>query len=179
MGAGYLDVAAAVAAIQAMPAAPAPAGPSSGGNQPEGGKPPNSPGSGAGGGKGTGGGQGSGCVDSVRPSAGLRGARLVRGIGRIGLTGQASDRGCGGAARSVRVAVGRGVGGGRCRFVVRSAALGPTRRCRRRIYLPARGVAPWHLALRGLPPGRYLVWARATDRAGNLGRLGGPQIALR
>ena len=86
VGAGYLDVAAAVAEVQAMPVPP-------------------------GGGPGPGGGAAPppGCVDRLRPRARLRAARL-RGRGRrIRISGAASDRGCGaagtGAVRRVRLAV--------------------------------------------------------------------------
>ena len=154
VGAGYLDVAAAVAEVRAMtpPGVPGGAGPA---------------------------GQASVCVDRFRPRARLGKARLRRKGLALRISGAASDRGCGaagaGAVRGVRLAVGRGEGRGRCRFANRAGDLGEIRSCHRRQYLAARGAAAWRLAFEGLPPGRYLVWARATDAAGNTGALEGPR----
>lgn len=159
VGAGYLDVAAAVAKVQAIPV-PAGAGSQAGAGDVAGGPPGR-------------------CVDRLRPRARLAKAR-VKGRGhRRRITGVASDRGCGvkgaGSTAGVRLAVGHGEGNGRCRFVTRRGRLRAMRSCRRRQYLPARGSAAWRLALRRLPAGHYLVWARATDAAGNTGTLEGPR----
>ena len=94
VGAGYLDVRAAVAAVQAMPVPAA----SNGGSGPAG--------------------QAAvpACVDRIRPRARLGKARLRRNGLALRISGAASDRGCGaigaGAVRRVRLAVGRGEGGG-------------------------------------------------------------------
>ena len=158
VGAGYLDVPAAVAAVRSMPTA-----------------------SGSGGGPSASAAQDPGCVDRTAPRANLRIARL-RVVGRrLGVAGRATDSGCGpegaGAVERVRLAMARGLGRGRCRFAGPRGRLGDARRCARRRYLRARGDAGWRLAVRGLAPGRYLIWARATDRAGNVGALEGPRRA--
>ena len=156
VGAGYLDVAAAVDAVQAMPVPDAP-GPA-----------PGSPAE-----------PGQVCADRLAPRARLGRARIRSTRRRLVLTGTATDRGCGtvgsGAIRGVRVAVARGVGRGQCRFAGRRGRLGSRRSCRRRRYLSARGTAAWSMALPNLPPGRYLAWARATDGVGNIGPLEGPR----
>lgn len=199
VGAGYLDVAGAVDAVLAMdpPAetgGDGSEGPGSGSGGGSGSSNPaddgsSSAGSGGGSGDGPGGGSsGSGgggtgddagprCVDLHRPAVRLRRARVRSRRGRLTIAGNAVDRGCGpagsGRVRRVLVAVARGRGRGRCRFASRGARLGHTRRCRPPKYMRARGRASWRVTLKGLPRGRYLVWARAVDAAGNRGRREG------
>jgi hypothetical protein len=45
------------------------------------------------------------------------------------------------------------------------------RSCLRTSYLPARGTTHWHFDFAtSFPPGRYKVWARGIDQAGNVER---------
>lgn len=119
------------------------------------------------------------CADRLVPRAGLKRARIRGTRRRLVLTGTAADRGCGpagsGAIRGVRVAIARGTGRGQCRFAGPRGRFRGLRGCRRRQYLPTRGGAAWRLVVEGLPPGRYLVWARASDDEGNIGALEGPR----
>lgn len=86
-------------------------------------------------------------------------------------------RGVSGPDRSdvagVEVALAKRVGT-QCRFRTRSGGLSAARSCTRRSYLKARSVGEnWTLGLgRGLTPGLWRVWSRATDGAGNLETLG-------
>ncbi|WP_217921680.1 DUF4430 domain-containing protein [Miltoncostaea oceani] len=88
-------------------------------------------------------------------------ARSVRGI-----------RGVAGPDRSdvasVQVALARRVGT-QCRFRTRSGGLTAPRACARPVYVTARSVGGnWLLPTgRGLAPGSWRVWSRATDGAGN------------
>ena len=158
VGAGYLDVSAAVAAVRAMPrppgSGPGGPGPAATGAQGSGGPPP--------------------CRDDQAPLARMRRSGASQRRGRVRLAGTAADAACGGAPGTVRrvsLAVARGIGGGRCRFVGSSGRLGSPRSCRRRRYLHAVGTSSWRLTLRRRPPaGSYMVWARATDAAGNTSR---------
>ncbi len=86
-------------------------------------------------------------------------------------------RGTAGPDRSdvahVEVALARRVGT-LCRFRSRSGGLSKPRSCTRRAYLPARAAGgSWALGLgRGLAPGIWRVWSRATDGAGNVEDVG-------
>ena len=86
-------------------------------------------------------------------------------------------RGTAGPDRSdvarVEVALARRVGT-LCRFRSRSGGLSAPRACRQRSYLPARSAGgSWALGLgRGLAPGLWRVWSRATDGAGNVEGVG-------
>lgn len=74
---------------------------------------------------------------------------------------------------SVEVALALRVGT-QCRFRTRSGSLTPPRGCTQRAYLRARSAGgDWALPLRkGLAPGLWRVWSRATDGAGNLESVG-------
>jgi hypothetical protein len=86
-------------------------------------------------------------------------------------------RGVAGPDRSdvatVEVALARRVGT-QCRFRARSGGLSRPRSCAQRAYVKARSVGGnWTLGLgRGLAPGVWRVWSRATDGAGNLEGVG-------
>ena len=143
VGAGYLDVDGAIAAVQAI------ARPASG----NAGQPGRAP-----------------CRDVVSPRSGLRYAGLKQRGRRLSVSGRAAERGCAGL-RSVRVAVARRAGK-RCRFANAAGRLGRVRACGfPRRYLRTRGGARWSLAM-SLKPGRYLIWARAADAKGNASRPG-------
>ena len=86
-------------------------------------------------------------------------------------------RGVAGPDRSdvagVDVALARRVGT-QCRFRTRSGGLSKARPCAQRTYVTARSAGgSWTLAVgRGLAPGLWRVWSRATDGAGNLEGVG-------
>jgi hypothetical protein len=90
-------------------------------------------------------------------------------------------RGVAGPDRSdvarVDVALARRVGT-QCRFRARSGGLTTPRSCSRRLYVRARSAGGnWSLGLRrGLAPGLWRVWVRATDGAGNRETVGLPRI---
>ena len=172
VGAGYLDVAAAVDAVQSMPQPEEPTETPDTPVTPAATETPVTPATPA-----------AACADRLAPRAGLRRARIRRTHRRVVFAGRATDRGCGpagaGAMRGVRVAIARGTGRGQCRFAGRRGRLGAVRSCRRRRYLPAKGAVSWRLVVKGLPRGRYLAWARATDRNGNIGALEGPRRVLK
>lgn len=86
-------------------------------------------------------------------------------------------RGVAGPDRSdvatVEVALARRVGT-QCRFRARSGGLSRPRSCAERAYVKARSVGGnWALGLgKGLAPGVWRVWSRATDGAGNVEGIG-------
>lgn len=92
---------------------------------------------------------------------------------RLRVSGSASETQCAHASavarrrqrvRTVFVSVFRGVGHGRCRYVLSSGQLSRSRSCRRPIGLKAHGTAHWHLSLRlRVPRGSYLVRVNAVD----------------
>jgi hypothetical protein len=89
----------------------------------------------------------------------------------VAVSGRVTDAACGaaGRVRSVRVAVARQVGR-RCAFLRRGGRLGAPRRCRvaGAPLLRPRGTASFRMARKArLPRGRYRVWVRAADAAGN------------
>jgi hypothetical protein len=105
------------------------------------------------------------CLDRVAPTISV--SRPV-GRGALTLRGRASERGCeGGRVTRVEVAVAR-VSGKRCRFLSRTGKAGPATSCARRRYLRARGTSRWSLQIAKPARGRYRLWARAIDRAGNV-----------
>jgi len=162
--------------------APAPGGtPDNGGGGAAGGGTPGSgaaAGAGTGAGGATGGGgapaKGSGpapagCTDTARPATRFTNARLTRR--GIALRGTSSDAGCSGLRR-VQVAIGRTVGRKRCRFVQTDGKLSTARPCSRPVYLTAVGTSTWSFQRRiKLARRSHLVFARATDRAGNRERF--------
>ena len=79
---------------------------------------------------------------------------------------------------SVQVALARRVGT-QCRFRTRSGSFTATRGCAARTWVTTRSVGGnWSLALgrKGLAPGLWRVWSRATDGAGNVEGIGLPRI---
>jgi hypothetical protein len=119
-------------------------------------------------------GRGSGCIDRAAPrSRLLRSGRSATRRGIV-LRGRTSDRGCWASAKGkvarVSVALARR-SGGRCRFARSGGTFGAPTSCTHRSYLAARGTANWRFRLvHRLRPGRYVVWARAVDGAGNASR---------
>ena len=111
-------------------------------------------------------------ADTVAPGSRISFPRL----GRVARSVRAV-RGTAGPDRSdvarVEVALARRVGT-QCRFRARSGGLSEPRPCTRRTYLPARSAGgEWSLGLgRGLAPGLWRVWSRATDGAGNVEGVG-------
>ena len=106
------------------------------------------------------------CSDGASPLS--RFLRRKSRVGRAGfrLRGRARDRGCGGTKR-VQVSVARRVGG-RCAFLRRGGRFTKPRRCRRAVYLTARGKRNWRLRKRvSLPAGTYVIRVRSVDTAGN------------
>ena len=83
------------------------------------------------------------CADSDAPASGLIRHRRLR-AGRLRLTGWARDAGCGGQVARVEVAFGS-----------------------RRTWRIASGTTRWRLDVRVRRAGRYRVWTRAVDAAGN------------
>ena len=103
-----------------------------------------------------------GCRDRVPPRS-----RVSR-AGRT-LRGRSSDRGCAGLLR-VRVSIARKTGR-RCRFADARGRLARPRSCHRTSYVAASGARRWRVRLpRRLPRGRYQVWVRGIDAAGNVER---------
>ncbi len=79
----------------------------------------------------------------------------------------------------VAVSVSRVVGKG-CRFLRQNGSFGPKVSCKRTSYLPARGTTTWSYVRRQrLPAGRYKVWTRAVDAAGNIERKASKRNFLR
>ena len=84
----------------------------------------------------------------------------------ITLRGTAADAS---GIRRVRVSVARHVGR-LCRFLRADHTFGRARSCTQMSYVDARGTSRWSLKLPKLPSGRYTVWTRAIDVAGNVER---------
>jgi hypothetical protein len=106
------------------------------------------------------------CRDVEAPATAFSRVRARRT--RIQLSGSGRDTGCGGALRTVRVAVARGVGRHRCRFIRGDGTFGPPIACRNGRSLVSVGLDRWRLSIKGrFPRGRYIAWSRATDRAAN------------
>ena len=101
----------------------------------------------------------------VFPRLGGR-APAVRGIRRVPRPDR-SD------VAAVEVALARRVGT-QCRYRTASGSLTAARSCTARLYLRAKtSGGDWSLPLRrGLAPGAWRIWVRATDGAGNVGSVG-------
>jgi hypothetical protein len=106
-------------------------------------------------------------ADTVPPSARITSPRLFtidRHVTRIGGV-VAPDRS---DIASVQFALAKRVGT-LCRFRQTDGSYGPASACSARVWLPARGGAFWTANLHApLTVGRYRVFARATDGAGNV-----------
>ncbi len=110
--------------------------------------------------------------DTVAPGSRVTFPRLGgRAAAVRGITGVAGpDRS---DVAAVEVALARRVGT-QCRFRTKSGSLTAPRSCTARLYLKAKSSGGnWTLPLRkGLAPGTWRVWVRATDGAGNVGKVG-------
>jgi hypothetical protein len=84
----------------------------------------------------------------------------------ITLHGTAKDAG---SIRRVRVSVARHVGK-LCLFLRADRKFSKARNCDKTSYLNAKGKSSWSLKLPLLAPGRYTVWSRGIDAAGNVER---------
>ena len=110
----------------------------------------------------------SSCTDRSAPNSRFAKVKLTRK--GIRLSGRATDKGCGRVA-NVAVAVAK-VSGKKCRFVSSLRKLVKARSCRKPVFLKAKGTSKWSYALKTkLGKGRYVVFTRATDTAGNRSRL--------
>jgi predicted outer membrane repeat protein len=92
----------------------------------------------------------------------------------ITLRGSAADAG---SVRRVRVSVARHVGL-LCRFLRPDHTFAKARSCDKTSYLSAHGRSSWSLTLPSLPHGRYTIWTRGIDAAGNVERKGRGQNLL-
>jgi hypothetical protein len=84
----------------------------------------------------------------------------------ITLHGTAKDAG---SVRRVRVSVARHVGR-QCRFLKTNGTFSKARSCLKNTYLDAKGTTKWSLKLPSLAVGRYTIWSRGIDAAGNIER---------
>jgi hypothetical protein len=137
----------------------------------------------AGGGQAGGGGGGSAntsaCPDRVPPVSRARRRDLHANRRGVRLKGRSHDPGCtssntiSGAGHVERVDVSiakvRGKGAGvNCRFLQKNGKLTQSRRCRRPVLLPAKGLTRWSFKLSAkLPRGHYRAVVRGVDRARN------------
>src|SRR4051794_27310117 len=111
------------------------------------------------------------CSDRIAPVSRVTSSSVRRRV--VTLRGRSSDRGCGrggaGKVRRVRVAVGRRYANQKCRFLKPNNRFGPLVSCLRTTYLSTKGTTRWSIRLRRrLPRGRYVVWVRGVDAAGNV-----------
>jgi hypothetical protein len=86
----------------------------------------------------------------------------------ITLRGTAADAG---GIRRVRVSVARHVGK-LCRFLRADRTFSKARGCDETSYVDAKGTLSWRLKLPKLERGRYTIWSRGIDAAGNVERKG-------
>jgi Bacterial Ig-like domain (group 3) len=102
--------------------------------------------------------------DRTPPTTTIR--RLVTIRQPITLHGTAKDAG---PIRRVRVSVARHAGK-LCQFLQANHRFSKARSCDKTSYLDAKGASSWSLKLPPLPAGRYTVWSRGIDAAGNVER---------
>jgi hypothetical protein len=106
------------------------------------------------------------------------------GDGRGGFGGGSYDSSCNaldrrGKVARVMVAVQR-LGSSGCRNLHGTGHLSVTRDCGQRHWIHAHGTRHWHYSInRHLPRGRYAVYHRAYDKAGNRSRMHRRQVAIR
>jgi hypothetical protein len=95
----------------------------------------------------------------------------IRRIGKVKqpliLHGTATDAG---SVRRVRVSVARHVADKLCRFLRADGKFSKARDCDKTSYFDAQGTSSWSLKLPSLPYGRYTIWTRGIDAAGNVER---------
>jgi hypothetical protein len=117
---------------------------------------------------------GASCL-ALAPATRL-GSASVRG-GRVTVGGRSVDHSCRRAAiQRVRIAISRGTGSGRCRYVESGGRLTKAQACSSAVYLTLtlRHARAGHMArfalrlARGLPAGRYKVQAIASDAGGRV-----------
>jgi hypothetical protein len=90
---------------------------------------------------------------------------------RIVVRGTAHDLGCAHKVARVTVAIARRAGGGHCQYLQTTGRLGAVGKCRRAVYISARGTSHWSFAApRRLRAGVYVIRSRAIDAAGNVER---------
>ncbi|HEX8122093.1 MAG TPA: sialidase family protein [Solirubrobacteraceae bacterium] len=108
------------------------------------------------------------CLDRRPPESNVFG-RISASRRGVSFRGLARDRGCSGV-RNVRVSIAL-TRSPLCRFLRGNGTFAPSRSCRRTSYLPAVGGKRFRYRFRGrLPRGRYFVWTRGYDNAGNVER---------
>lgn len=123
----------------------------------------------------------AGCRDTRAPTTRFdRRTHALEAGRRLVLRGHASDRGCRshrrGRVRRVAVSVAK-VTGGQCRFLgaggrfsTRPAGCARTRYVAAKGFRRAASTGVWRFTTRPLTRGRYLIWVRGTDVAGNVER---------
>jgi predicted outer membrane repeat protein len=102
--------------------------------------------------------------DRTPPTTAIRRVTSVKQP--ITLRGTATDAG---GIRRVRVSVARHVGK-LCRFLQAKRTFSKARNCDKTSYVNAKGASSWSLKLPSLPHGRYTIWSRGIDAAGNVER---------
>jgi hypothetical protein len=121
------------------------------------------------------------CADRTAPRS--RFTRKGMKVSRRGITlrGTSADVGCNGRLARVTVAVNIAVRGGKtCRALQKSGRFTRRRSCHRTIYLKATGTRTWRFRFaKRLPRGKYTLWVRGTDAAGNVERKYAPRNRLR
>jgi hypothetical protein len=121
------------------------------------------------------------CVDASAPRSSFYGwAKRVSRRGLL-LRGRSTDSGCGAKLKKLFVAVNIATRGGRtCRALRASGRFTTPRSCHRTIYLRATGTKSWRFRFSGrLPRGKYTVWVRGVDAAGNIERKQASRNRLR
>ena len=101
--------------------------------------------------------------DRTPPATRIR--RVATNKQPITLRGTATDVG---SIRRVRVWVARHVSNKLCRFLRADRKFSKAGFCDETIYLNAKGTSSWSLKLPSLAPGRYTIWTRGIDAAGNI-----------
>ena len=99
---------------------------------------------------------------------------------RLKFRGRATDTGCGHRVNTVRVSISRRLAHQKCRFLLGNKRFSSPRSCKRTTYLPATGRGSFSFARKlELPKGRYVIWTRGIDAAGNVERKGADEPNLR
>jgi hypothetical protein len=120
------------------------------------------------------------CPDRTAPRSRFdrHGVHTSRGHLVLSGTSRDSDFTCGarrariaGTVARVKVSLSRPAGHHRCRFLTANGSFSAPRSCLRTSYLPARGTTHWHFDFAAyFTPGRYKLWVRGIDQAGNVER---------
>jgi hypothetical protein len=120
------------------------------------------------------------CPDHTPPRSKFDRHGVHASRGHLVLSGTSRDRDftCGarrariaGIVAQVKVSVSRPAGHHRCRFLMATGSFNAPRNCLRTSYLPARGTSNWHFDFATyFAPGRYKLWVRGIDQAGNVER---------